>query len=85
MNLYIIYLLDMSEVIIAEINANGHIVGGNFTQVEEMNYDNNIYGIRFYMSNGQIRFIVYIIGRIEGFICTTSNDFLNAYNAGQFV
>jgi len=74
----------MAEEIIAEINAN-NIVGGNFTQIGEMNYVNHIFGIRFYMSNGQRRFIVYMIGHIEGFICTTVNDFLNAYDAGQFV
>lgn len=84
MNLYKICLLDMAEEIIAEINAN-NIVGGNFAQIREMNYVNNIFGIRFYMSNGQRRFIVYMIGHIEGFICTTANDFLNAYDAGQFV
>ena len=85
MNLYIVYLLDMAEAIIADINMNDHIAGGNFTQIGEMNYTNNIFGIRFYMSNGQRRFIVYMIGRIDGFICITSNDFFNAYNSGQFV
>lgn len=74
----------MAEAIIVDINVNYHIVGGNFIQTEEMIYTNNIFGIRFYYSSGRLMFIVYIIGSIEGAIFTTVNDFINAYNMGQF-
>ena len=75
--------MDTTDTINA-INNTNEIVGGNFIQQEDGNYLNNIFGIRFYYSNEIQRFIVYIIGSIEGTIFTTVNDFINAYNMGQF-
>ena len=70
------------DKIMNEINNFG-IRGGEFVQTAE-GYANNIFGIKFYRSFGQQRFVVYILGSIEGLTFATTNEFLNAYVRGLF-
>jgi len=65
-----------------EINNLG-IRGGEFVQTAE-GYANNIFGIKFYRSFGQQRFVVHILDSIEGLTFATTNEFLNAYVRGLF-